>query len=130
MPFAYEDLPLHKAVLITVTGDVDLRESAKAMSEFASRPSITLRSGIVVDLREMIEYPASDGEIRVLAWALRHEQASYDKRLALVLPSESSDDRLNRLRALSDLADTHLAIFSEVDAALAWLASATGEADQ
>jgi hypothetical protein len=113
-----------RVATITVTGPVDLRECVRALAEFVRHPDFHPDHRVLVDLREMAEYPASVGEMRVLAWTLSQERAALRTKIALVLPEDSYGPRLDRVQNLNSLADFQLAAFPDVAEAEDWVKAA------
>lgn len=72
----------------------------------------------------MAEFPASLGELRVLAWTLEQEGAIAKRKVALVLPEGSLEPRLGRVERLNELGGFQLATFPDIENAVDWLRAA------
>jgi len=109
---------------ITVKGPVDLRACVRALGEFVNHPHFDADQRVVVDLREMAEFPASLSEMRVLAWTLERERASFRGKVAIVLPQDTYAPRLDRLERLNSLGNFSLAAFPDISEAEHWVLAA------
>ena len=124
MAFRFDMSREDRLATITVTGPVDLRGCVRALAEFVKHPDFHPEHRILVDLREMAEYPASVGEMRVLAWTLAQERAALRTKIALVLPEDTYGSRLDRVQNLNSLGDFQMAAFAGVAEAEDWVKAA------
>ena len=124
MSFAFEIDKQERVTKIVVTGPIDLRASVRALGELVKHPDFGTDQRFVVDLRNMVEFPASLGEMRVLAWTLEQEESNFRGKVAIVLPEETYAPRAGRVERLNSLGNFHLAAFPDIDAAVEWVRAA------
>jgi hypothetical protein len=122
--FAFEVDKQQRVTTIVVTGPIDLRASVRALGDLVAHPDFAIDQRFVVDLRGMTEFPASLGEMRVLAWTLQQEGARFRGKVALVLPQDSYAPRAGRVERLNSLGNFGLAAFPDIDEAVEWVRAA------
>ena len=109
---------------VTITGPVDLRASVRALGDLVRRPTFNFKHDLVVDLREMSDFPVSVGELRVLAWTLNREGAIGERKVALILPEGHEEPLRGRVEQLNELGGFKMAAFPDMAEAVVWLRAA------
>lgn len=124
--FTFQILPPAGTTEITVHGRVDLRASVEAMSELSHHPDFDPSHRFVIDLRALSGEPASIGELRVIAWALRSLPRARGRELAVVLPAATAQGRAERVRLLAELAELAVTTFGDIAEARCWARAERG----
>ena len=120
MPFVYEISEDEGVAYVTARGRVDVRSSVETMGELAKDPRFSPDFKVVVDLREM-EYRASLGELRVIAWALGHEKTAFRNKVAVVLSESARQGRAQVYSRFAQMAGFALTLFQDMGDAVRWI---------
>ena len=126
MPFTYRIAEDECVAYVSASGAVDVRSSVEAMGELSRDPKFDPDYKVVVDLREM-QYRPSLGELKVIAWALGHEKASFRNKVAVVLSETARKRRAKVYSKFGRMAGFALELFPDMEGALEWVRESSPE---